>query len=252
MAHVQDRAGKIIEELMIASNRGVAQFLDTAGYPSLRRVVKRPARWPRIVAYAAARGVTLPAEPDSRALSSFAEQMRMEHPDEFPEISVALVKLIGRGEYVAHSVGEPELGHFGLAATAYTHATAPNRRYPDLVTQRILKAAIARRPSPFTVAQLSTIAAHCSEQGAAADKVERRVRKSASAAILSPRIGDHFDGIITGASASGTYVRVFSPPVEGKVIRGQHGLLVGDKVQVRLVETNVERGFIDFELAAHS
>ncbi len=246
VAHHQDRAGRIIEELMIASNRAVAHAFDVAGRPSIRRVVKEPERWARIVTYAKERGTHLPAGPSSIALSQFVEKMRVERPMEFGEISLAIVKLMGRGEYVAHVPGTPEIGHFGLATTEYTHSTAPNRRYPDLIAQRLVKALSHHVASPYAADVLAQIAAHCSEREAAAEKVERRVRKSAAASLLAPMIGKTFDGIITGANDKGTFVRVFAPAAEGKVVHGERGLAVGDRVKVTLRDTNIERGFIDF------
>jgi exoribonuclease-2 len=245
-AHHQDRAGRVIEELMVASNRAVAHALDRAGLPSLRRVVKQPERWARIVAYAAERGHTLPEVPSSKALSGFVDAMRAERPDELSDISLALVKLMGRGEYVAHAPGQPDVGHFGLATMEYTHATAPNRRYPDLVTQRIIKALAHKARPPYGLGELSAIAAHCSKMEAEAEKVERRVQKSVAAALLQPLLGHLFDGIITGASDKGVFVRVFSPIAEGKVVRNAHGLAVGDKVRVKLLDLDVQKGFIDF------
>jgi exoribonuclease R len=247
VAHHQDRAGRVIEELMIASNRSVARALDKAGLPSLRRIVKQPERWARIVAYAAERGATLPPEPSSQALSRFIEQMRAAHPDEFSEISLAIVKLMGRGEYVAHAPDEPDIGHFGLATMEYAHATAPNRRYPDLVTQRILKAKARGGKQPYRRDELATIAARCTQMEAMAEKVERRVQKSAAAQLLEHRVGSVFSGIITGAGDKGTFVRVFEPTAEGKIVGAAHGLAVGQKVQVRLVDVNVTKGFIDFQ-----
>ena len=247
VAHHQDRAGRVIEELMIASNRSVARALDKAGLPSIRRVVKQPERWARIVAYAAERGVTLPGAPSSLALSKFIDQMRTEHADEFSEISLAIVKLMGRGEYVAHAPDEPDIGHFGLATMEYAHSTAPNRRYPDLVTQRILKARARGGAQPYRRDELATIAQRCTQMEAMAEKVERRVQKSAAAQLLQHRVGDVFAGIITGAGDKGCFVRVFDPTAEGKVVRGERGLAVGQKVQVRLVDVSVQKGFIDFE-----
>jgi VacB/RNase II family 3'-5' exoribonuclease len=245
--HHQDRAGRVIAELMIASNRAVARALDDARLPSLRRVVKQPERWARIVAYAAERGVTLPAAPSSIALQQFVEEMRRTRADEFTEISLAIVKLMGRGEYVAHSPAEPDVGHFGLATAQYAHSTAPNRRYPDLVTQRILKAHARGAAAPYGRDQLAAIAARCSQMEAQAEKVERRVHKSAAAQLLQSRIGASFAGIITGASDKGVFVRVFEPSAEGKLVRPQPGLAVGQRVQVRLVDVSVAKGFIDFE-----
>ncbi|HEX4457483.1 MAG TPA: RNB domain-containing ribonuclease [Polyangia bacterium] len=245
----QDRAGAIIEELMIASNRTVAHALDLDGISSIRRVVKQPERWQRIVAYANEHGVTLPPQPSSKALAGFVERMRDEHPDaeDFADISLAIVKLMGRGEYVAHAPDEPDIGHFGLATMEYAHSTAPNRRYPDLVTQRLIKAHAAGQKSPYTRPELAQIAAHCSEMEAAAEKVERRVQKSAAAQLLQPQVGRAFDGIITGASDKGVFVRVLQPTAEGKVVKGGHGLAVGQRVRVRLLDVSVSKGFIDFE-----
>ena len=246
-AHHQDRAGRVIEELMIASNRGVAHALDKAGLPSMRRVVKQPERWARIVAYAAERGSTLPPAPSSLALSKFIDEMRSTRAAEFTDISLAIVKLMGRGEYVAHAPNEPDIGHFGLATMEYAHSTAPNRRYPDLVTQRILISHARGERSPYARGELATIAAHCSLMEANAEKVERRVQKSAAAQLLAHRIGDVFDGIITGAGDKGTFVRVSAPTAEGKMVRGERGLAVGARVRVRLLDVNVDKGFIDFE-----
>jgi exoribonuclease-2 len=242
----QDAAGGVIEELMIASNRAVAQALDAAGCPSIRRVVKRPERWARIVSYAAGLGGKLPPEPDSVALSKFVDQMRKTHTAQFAEISLALVKLMGRGEYVAHRPGMKDIGHFGLATDQYTHATAPNRRYVDLITQRLLKSLAAPDLRTYDFDALSQVASHASEREAEAEKVERQVHKSAAAMLLSSRIGQVFDGIVTGASEKGTWARIYRPAVEGKVVSGERGLQVGDRVRVRLRDVNVDKGFIDF------
>ena len=247
VAHHQDRAGRVIEELMIASNRSVARALDKAGLASIRRVVKEPERWARIVTYAGERGYKLPPQPSSLALAHFVDEMRKTHADEFTEISLAIVKLMGRGEYVAHAPDEPDIGHFGLATMEYAHSTAPNRRYPDLITQRILKAQAQKKRQPYSRDELAKIAARCTEMEAAAEKVERRVQKSAAAQLLEHKVGSVFGGIITGAGDKGTFVRVFEPTAEGKVVRGGHGLAVGQKVQVRLIDVNVSKGFIDFE-----
>jgi exoribonuclease II len=243
----QDRAGRIVEELMVASNRAVAMALDAAGFASLRRVVRRPARWPRIVEYARGRGHELPAEPDSPSLGRFVAAMRAERPGEFAEISLAIVKLLGRGEYVAHTPGDVELGHFGLATAEYAHATAPNRRYPDLITQRLLLALRGGHAAPYARAELDAIAARATEMEAAAQKVERRVQKSLAAALLAPRVGHVFDAIVTGAKHDATFVRVLEPTAEGKLVRGARGREVGDKLRVRLVDVSVDKGFIDFE-----
>jgi exoribonuclease II len=223
-----------------------ARYLEEAGFAALRRVVRSPERWQRIVSVAAEHGFTLPEEPDSKALEAFLAARRKADPLRFPDLSLVIVKLMGAGEYVVELPGKEPVGHFGLAVRDYTHSTAPNRRYPDVITQRLLKAALARRPSPYSVSELNGLAIRCTEQEDAANKVERLVRKSAGALLLETRIGERFDGIVTGASEKGTWVRIFRPPVEGKVVRGAEGLEVGNKTRVKLVSTDVERGFIDF------
>jgi VacB/RNase II family 3'-5' exoribonuclease len=242
----KNRAKELIEDFMIAANGATARYLDSHGLPSLRRVVRTPKRWPRIVQLAAGLGAHLPAEPDSRALNEFLEQRRRTDPDGFPEISLSVVKLLGPGQYAVDPPGGDPPGHFGLAVKDYTHATAPNRRYPDLITHRLVKAVFARRPAPYSMDDLEELARHCTQQEDAANKVERQVRKSAAALLLAGRIGDSFDGVVTGASEKGTWVRTFRPVVEGRLERGFEGLDVGDRVRVRLISTNVERGFIDF------
>jgi VacB/RNase II family 3'-5' exoribonuclease len=242
-----NRAKQLIEDFMIAANGATARFLDAHGLPSLRRVVRTPARWPRIVELAAGLGWKLPADPDARALDQFLEQRHKTDPEGFPDLSLAVVKLLGRGEYVLDPAGGDPPGHFGLAVKDYTHATAPNRRYPDLVTHRLAKSALAGTPSPYSDDELAQLAAHCTAQEDAADKVERQVTKSAAAQLLEQRIGQSFDTVVTGASEKGTWVRTRQRPyVEGRLDRGFKGLDVGDKVRVRLVSTDVERGFIDF------
>ncbi|MHB1046833.1 MAG: RNB domain-containing ribonuclease [Thermoanaerobaculia bacterium] len=245
-AQEPNRAKELIENLMVAANGTTARFLEEKGLPSLRRVVREPARWARIVAVAAEHGEALPAEPDSGALARFLAKRRLADPFRFPDLSLVIVKLLGPGAYVVERPGEDAPGHFGLAVKDYTHSTAPNRRYPDLVTQRLLKAAVAGTPAPYTADALDELARHCTEKENDANKVERHLRKSAAALLLSTRVGDRFEGVVTGASEKGTWVRVFSPPVEGRVERGQAGLDVGDRVTVRLLSTDVERGFIDF------
>jgi exoribonuclease-2 len=242
----QDRATELIEDFMIAANSATAEFLEKRKLPSLRRVVRSPKRWPRIVEIAAGLHEQLPAEPDSLALAHFLDRRRQADPLGFPELSLSVIKLLGRGEYVADFPGQVPPGHFGLATEDYTHSTAPNRRYPDLVTQRLLKAALAGAPCPYTNEQLTAIAEQCTRKEDDANRVERQVGKSAAALLLSRRIGESFDGVITGASGQGTWVRVFHPPVEGRIEHGFEGLDVGDRVRVRLVSTDVERGFIDF------
>jgi VacB/RNase II family 3'-5' exoribonuclease len=245
-ADEKNRAKELIEDFMIGANGVTARYLQAHGLPSLRRVLRSPARWDRIVELAAQNGEQLPRQPDARALEAFLEQRRQADPAGFPDLSLAVVKLLGAGEYVLELPGQTSDGHFGLAVKDYTHATAPNRRFPDLVTQRLMKAALAARPAPYENGELSTLARHCTEQEDNAAKVERQVRKSAAALLLASRVGERFDAIVTGASDKGTWVRIFHPPVEGKVMRGAHGLDVGDRVRVELVATDVERGFIDF------
>jgi VacB/RNase II family 3'-5' exoribonuclease len=241
-----NRARDLIESFMVAANTATAGFLSAQGYPSIRRIVRSPERWPRIVDLAAQRGVTLPSEPDARALESFLKAQRDARPDDFSDLSLSVIKLLGRGEYVAESSSGSSDGHFALAVNSYTHSTAPNRRYPDLVTQRLIKAALARRSPPYALPELSALAAHCTKQEDAANKVERLVRKAASALWMSSRVGQEFDGIVTGASAKGVWVRLRNPLVEGRVERGEQGLDVGDRVRVRLLSTDPEQGFIDF------
>jgi VacB/RNase II family 3'-5' exoribonuclease len=242
----KDRAKELIEDVMIAANGVTATFLENRGLPSLRRLVRSPARWPRIVALAREHGADLPAEPDPAALNAFLEERRAAEPDKFAELSLSVVKLLGSGEYTVDVPGRPSPGHFGLAADDYTHSTAPNRRYPDLVMQRLLKAALAGREAPYDVAELEEIARHCTEREDEANKVERLVRKSAAAVLLRSRVGDWFNGVVTGASDKGTWVRVFHPSAEGRLERGSQGLDVGDRVRVRLDSVDVGRGFIDF------
>jgi len=242
----KNRAKELIEDLMIAANGVTARFLEAHGLPSLRRVLRSPERWERIVHLAAGVGETLPPEPDAVALEAFLMTRRRADPVTFPDLSLAVVKLMGRGEYEVELPGGTTPGHFGLAVHDYTHSTAPNRRFPDLVTQRLLKAGIAGRPSPYRPDDLEELARHCTQQEDNANKVERQVRKSAAALLMESRIGERFEGMVTGASEKGTWVRLFRPPVEGRVVAGAEGLDVGEKVTVELVETNVERGFIDF------
>ncbi len=232
---------------MIAANGVTARYLDAKGFPSLRRVVHKPKRWDRIVEVAAEHGAKLPPEPDSKALEQFLLKQKAADPDEFPDLSLAIIKMMGPGEYVAELPNETEDGHFGLAVKDYTHSTAPNRRYPDLVTHRLIKAAFAGQSVPYTIEELRALALHCTQEEDAANKVERQVSKSAAALLLEHRIGESFDGIVTGAAAKGTWVRLFHPPIEGRVVHGFEGLDVGHRVRVELVHTDVERGFIDFK-----
>jgi len=242
----KNRARDLIEDFMIAANGVSARFLRAKEMASLRRVVRSPERWPRIVELAADYGDALPPEPDSKALAGFLARRRKADPLRFPDLSLVVVKLMGRGEYAVEYPGSAATGHFGLAVLDYTHSTAPNRRYPDIVTQRLLKAALAAGRSPYDWAELEELAAHCTDQENDADKVERQVRKSAAAMLLQNRIGEWFEGVVTGASAKGTWARIFRPPVEGKVVEGFGGLRVGDKVRVKLVATDVEHGYVDF------
>jgi exoribonuclease-2 len=240
-------AEDIIESFMVAANVAMAQILRARGSFSIRRVVKTPKRWDGIVLIAAKFGVKLPSEPDPRALSDFLEQRQAADPTHFPDLSLSIVKLLGPGEYIVETPGAEHEGHFGLAVHDYTHSTAPNRRYADLTTQRLLKHCSAGAGCPYTQAELSAIAAHCTERENAAKKVERLMRKVIAACLLASHIGETFDGIVTGASPKGTYVRLLKKPAEGRVIRGERGLNVGDCVRVKLDSVEIAKGFIDFE-----
>jgi exoribonuclease-2 len=242
----KNRARQLIEDFMIAANGVTARYLASKKFSALRRVVRSPERWQKIVAVAAEYRERLPTEPDARALEAFLLRRLKADPLRFPDLSLVIVKLMGSGEYVVERPGEAPIGHFGLAVRDYTHSTAPNRRYPDLLTQRLLKAAMAGEPTPYGTAELGPLAAHCTEQEDDASKVERLVRKAAAALLLESRIGQLFDGVVTGASEKGTWVRIFSPPAEGKLVHGFDGVEVGDKLRVKLISTDVERGFIDF------
>lgn len=243
----KNRATELIEDFMIAANGVTAQFLAARHFPMIRRVVRSPKRWDRIVEVAREHGTALPATPNSVALDAFLTASRAADPDRFPDLSLSIIKLMGAGEYVAERAGAPAPGHFGLAVKDYTHSTAPNRRYPDLVTQRLLKAAIAGQPSPYTFEALETLATHLTAQEDAANKVERQVGKSAAALLLRSRIGEHFDALVTGASSKGTWARLLTVPVEGRIVRQFEGLDVGERVRVQLLSVDVERGFIDFK-----
>jgi len=246
LTETPNRARDVIENFMVTANSVTARFLSSRGYPSIRRVVRSPERWPRIVDLAAQSGGRLPAQPDARALEAFLRAQRAASPDQFADLSLSVIKLLGRGEYVAEGAGGSSDGHFALAVANYTHSTAPNRRFPDLVTQRLLKAALAGAPAPYPLPALGPLAAHCTKQEDAANKVERLVRKAAAALWMSNRVGQEFDAIVTGASNKGTWVRLRIPPVEGRLERGAEGLDVGDRVRVRLLSTDPEQGFIDF------
>jgi len=245
-SQAKNRATSLIEEFMIAANGVMARLLSRAGAVSIRRVVRTPKRWERIVELAHGLGTTLPVEPDSKALNEFLLQQQTHDPIHFPDLSLAVIKLMGPGEYVEVKPGEESPGHFGLAAQDYTHSTAPNRRFPDIVTQRLLKAVTAGAQTPYSAEELAQIAARCTLMEDGARHVEREMQKRIAAVVLHPRIGQSFAGIVTGVNQHGTFVRALEPHVEGMVIQGGKGLDVGDRVTVKLVGTNPERGFIDF------
>jgi VacB/RNase II family 3'-5' exoribonuclease len=242
----QNRAQKLIEDFMIAANGVASQFLEKQGWPVLRRVVRAPERWGGIQKVAEGFKEQLPAVPDSQALASFLARRRQADPLRYPDLSLTIVKLMGAGEYVVQLPGKDSPGHFGLAVHEYSHSTAPNRRFPDLVTQRLLKTALATEQPAYSPAELTSLATHCTQQEDAARKVERQVRKSAAAQFLSGRIGETFDALVTGDSEKGTWVRLLQLPVEGKLEGGQTRVEVGDQIRVRLASLNIERGFIDF------
>ncbi|RZJ15220.1 MAG: RNB domain-containing ribonuclease, partial [Haliea sp.] len=237
---------------MIAANGATARYLAKQGFPSLRRFLQAPRRWDRIVKLAAEHGVTLPAAPDALALDHFLTARRAADPAGFADLSLAVVKMLGAGEYAAapaSAVGATGMGHFGLAVNDYAHSTAPNRRFPDLVTQRLLKAAVAGQPPPYSAEELAAIARHCTLQEDNANKVEREVLKAAGAWLLQDRIGEVFDALVTGAAPKGTFVRITAPMLEGRVVRGFEGLDVGDTVRVRLLSVDAAASHIDFERA---
>jgi len=242
----KNRARELIEDLMIAANGVSARFLARKKFPSLRRVLRSPERWGRIAGVAMEYGVRLPDEPDAAALEAFLNKARRADPLRFPDLSLTIVKLMGSGEYAVETPDGSTPGHFGLAVRAYTHSTAPNRRYPDLIAQRLLKAALDDEAVPYSTGALRELARHCTEQEDDANRIERHVRKSAAALLLEGKKGQRFDGIVTGASHKGTWARIFRPPAEGKVVKGFQGLDVGDRVEVELLGTDVERGWIDF------
>ncbi len=249
-ADESNRARTLIENFMVAANGITARFLDAHGVPSIRRVVRQPKRWSRIVEIAAASRGHLPAEPDAGALAEFLRESRRTQPDRFADLSLSVIKLLGPGEYVVDRPGEDPPGHFGLAVKDYAHSTAPNRRFPDLVTQRLIKAALAAAPTPYAIDTLEQLAAHCTKQEDAANKVERQVDKSAAAMLMTRKVGQTFDAIVTGASPKGTFVRLFTPPVEGMLAHGVvPGIDVGDRLRVRLDRVDVDRGFIDLSRA---
>lgn len=246
---VQNRGRQLIEELMIATNGCTARFLAAHGGASLRRVVRSPERWLRIVEVARGYGEKLPSQPDAKALEAFLARQHQTDPLRFPDLSLVIVKLMGSGEYVVEQPQELPIGHFGLAVQDYMHSTAPNRRFPDLITLRLLKAALAGSRPPYSNAELDELAAHCTVQEDAAQKVERQLRKSEAALLLHSRVGQHFEGLVTGSGEQGVWVRIFQPPAEGRLTGDLPALKVGQPVHVRLVSTSVERGFVDFALA---
>jgi exoribonuclease-2 len=241
-----NRATVIIENFMIGANGVTARYLAAQGYPSIRRVVRVPKRWDRIVELARERGSNLPDSPDPKALEGFLVEQKAADPLRFPDLSLSVIKLLGQGEYIADPPEGTPPGHFGLAVKDYTHSTAPNRRYTDLLTSRLLKAALAHSAPPYSFEQLEELAQHCTEQEDAVNKAERQVGKSAAALLLESRVGETFEGIVTGASVKGTWARLLEVPVEGRVEEGAEGLDVGDRIRVELVSVNVQRGYIDF------
>ncbi len=243
------RAQDIIENFMIAANTAMAEFLETEGVPSLRRVVREPERWPRIVEIAARLGESLPKRANSLALATFLSRRRAAEPTRYQELSLSVLKLMGAGEYVVETPDADQQGHFGLAIDDYTHSTAPNRRYADLVTQRSVKSLLAGEPAAYNEDELHAVAARCNLMETAARGVERRMRKAATALVVGERVGEEFDGIVTGVKKQGTFVKLIAPPVEGKVVAGSSGLDVGDRVRVRLLSVDARRGFIDFARA---
>jgi len=241
---LKNHATELIEDFMIASNGVVARLLEKVS--SLRRIVKQPERWDRIVQLAKDAGEKLPEVPDALALNAFLTKRRQVDPSRFADLSLAVIKCLGSGEYIAEGPAQKPQGHFGLAVRDYTHSTAPNRRFPDLMSQRLVKAVLQNQPSPYSDTELPTLASHCTEQEANAKKVERQIEKSAAAMLLGTRIGSRFEGIVTGASDKGTWVRIANPAAEGRVVKNFQGLDVGNHVQVQLVHVDVARGFIDF------
>jgi exoribonuclease-2 len=242
----KNRATELIEDFMIGANQTVARTLEQRNVSSIRRVVKNPERWDRIVELASQHGERLPPQPDSKALNDFLTRRKAADPDHFADVSLAVVKLMGPGEYVLQRPGDPEQGHFGLAVQNYAHSTAPNRRFADLLTQRLIKAMLGHRPSPYSDDDLSAIARNCTLKEDAARKVERKVSKMIAAMAMNGHIGEVFEAMVTGVTSNGTFVRVLKPHVEGLLARGEHGVDVGDRLKVKLVSTDVQRGYIDF------
>jgi VacB/RNase II family 3'-5' exoribonuclease len=243
----KNRAKDIIEDFMIAANGVTARYLTSKMFPSLRRVVHTPKRWDRITEIASESGFSLPPKPDSKALEQFLVKAKTADPLRFPDLSLSIIKLLGPGEYMVEFPGESAEGHFGLAVRDYTHSTAPNRRYPDLITQRLLKAALAGHPVPYVKDEIEALARHCTEEEDAAKKVERQVEKSAAAMLLESKVGERFDAIVTGAAPKGTWVRILQMPIEGKLVQGFQEMDIGRRIRVELIHTDVEQGFIDFK-----
>lgn len=245
-ANIQNRGQKLIEDFMIAANQCIANFLFSHQVPSLRRVVRIPKRWDRIVEIARKYDEALPLTPDVKALSLFLNKRAQIDPLHFPDLSLTIIKLLGNGEYVVQYPGEKSIGHFGLAVKDYTHSTAPNRRYPDIITQRLVKSLIENTLRPYSSSELEKLALHCTQKEDDAEKVERKMKKSAACLLFQSKINQEFDAIVTGASSQGTWVRTLHPPVDGKLTQGYKNTDVGDFIRVKLVHVDVEKGFIDF------
>jgi exoribonuclease-2 len=239
-------ARDIIENFMVTANVEMAEFLENRNVISLRRVVRTPERWNRIVEIARAFNEDLPETPDSFALAEFLARRKAADAEHYPDLSLSIIKLLGASEYVVQDAGAQADGHFGLAVSDYTHSTAPNRRYADLIVQRLVKATLAGEPSPYTFEELSAIAAHCNERESHSRKIERRMRKTIAASVMASHVGETFEAIVTGVTPKGTFARITVPPVDGRIVKGEAGLQVGEKVCVRLLKTEPERGFIDF------
>jgi exoribonuclease-2 len=239
-------ASRLIEDFMIGANEVMAQTLRAAGVASIRRIVKVPERWPRMVELAAHYGDHLPADADPGALNAFLLRRKQADPVHFADVSLSILKLMGPGEYVASRPGAEMEGHFGLAAHDYTHSTAPNRRFADLVTQRLLKALLAHQAAPYSDDELDATAQNCTLMEDAARKVQRDMSKRIAAVALAEKVGQKFAAVVTGVTPKGVFVRISEPPVEGRLMRGEQGVDVGDQIQVTLLSTDPQRGFIDF------
>ena len=243
-----NRARELIENMMIAANTSITNFLEKNNHPTIQRIVRIPKRWDRIVKLAADYNFKLPTQPDSTTLEEFLLKRRSEDPLRFPDLSLCIIKLLGRGEYVVKRPGESSIGHFALALTNYTHATAPNRRYPDLIVQRMLKSTLAQQPAPYSLNDLQKMMSECTEKETLADKVKRSVMKSVIALYLQDSIGKTFEAFVTGAGEQGTWIRLISTAIEGKLVDGFESVDVGDQIKVKLVSVSVEKGFLDFVL----